>query len=158
VTAGSATGALAREVDWGETPLGPPSTWPTALRVAVEMCFTTRFPVLVTWGPELTMIYNDGYRDMLGSEKHPGAMGAPLAEVWKEVWDDLLPSVERVMLHGEPTWTVDQHLLARRSGYDEDAYFTYSTWSAGCSTSRPRPPPRSWSAGACGCSATCPPG
>lgn len=126
VTAGSATGALAREVDWGETPLGPPSTWPTALRVAVEMCFTTRFPVLVTWGPELTMIYNDGYRDMLGSEKHPGAMGAPLAEVWKEVWDDLLPSVERVMLHGEPTWTVDQHLLARRSGYDEDAYFTYS--------------------------------
>lgn len=126
VTAGSATGALAREVDWAATPLGVPGTWPTALRLTVEMCFSTRFPVLVTWGPELTMIYNDGYREMLGSEKHPGAMGAPLAEVWKEVWDDLLPSVEAVMVRGEPTWEIDRHLVTNRSGYDEDVYFTYS--------------------------------
>ncbi|MCG7287919.1 SpoIIE family protein phosphatase [Cellulomonas sp. ACRRI] len=126
VTAGSATGALAREVDWAATPLGVPSTWPTALRLTVEMCFSTRFPVLVTWGPELTMIYNDGYREMLGSEKHPGAMGSPLAEVWKEVWDDLLPSVEAVMVRGEPTWEVDRHLVTNRSGYDEDVYFTFS--------------------------------
>jgi hypothetical protein len=126
VTAGSATGALAREVDWAATPLGVPSTWPTALRLTVEMCFSTRFPVLVTWGPELTMIYNDGYREMLGSEKHPGAMGAPLAEVWKEIWDDLVPSVESVMVRGEPTWEVDRHLVTNRSGYDEDVYFTYS--------------------------------
>ena len=126
VTAGSATGALAREVDWASTPLGVPSTWPTALRLTVEMCFSTRFPVLVTWGPELTMIYNDGYREMLGSDKHPGAMGAPFAEVWKEIWDDLQPSVEAVLVRGEPTWIVDQHLVMRRSGYDEDTYFTYS--------------------------------
>ncbi|WP_431837467.1 PP2C family protein-serine/threonine phosphatase [Cellulomonas sp. Y8] len=126
VTAGSATGALAREVDWAATPLGVPSTWPTALRVTVEMCFNTRFPVLVAWGPELTMIYNDGYRDCLGSDKHPAAMGAPVAEVWKEIWDDLVPSIERVMVHGQPTWAVDQHLLMHRSGYDEDTYFTYS--------------------------------
>ena len=51
VTAGSATGLLAREVDWAATPLGVPSTWPTALRLTVEMCFSTRFPVLVTWAP-----------------------------------------------------------------------------------------------------------
>ncbi|MBW0253551.1 SpoIIE family protein phosphatase [Cellulomonas sp. PS-H5] len=126
ITAGSATGLVAREVDWAATPLGVPSTWPAALRLTVEMCFNTRFPVLVTWGPELTMIYNDGYREMLGSDKHPGAMGSPLAEVWKEIWDDLLPSVEAVMVRGEPTWTVDQHLVMHRSGYDEDTYFTYS--------------------------------
>jgi len=126
VTAGSATGLLAREVDWAATPLGVPSTWPTALRLTVEMCFSTRFPVLVTWGPDLTMIYNDGYREMLGSDKHPGAMGAPLAEVWKEIWDDLRPSVDAVMQRGEPTWEVDRHLVTNRSGYDEDVYFTYS--------------------------------
>ena len=126
VTAGSVTGLLAREVDWAATPLGVPSTWPTALRLTVEMCFSTRFPVLVTWGPDLTMIYNDGYREMLGSDKHPGAMGAPLAEVWKEIWDDLRPSVDAVMQRGEPTWEVDRHLVTNRSGYDEDVYFTYS--------------------------------
>lgn len=126
VTAGSATGALAREVDWAATPLGVPSTWPTALRVSVETCFATRFPVLVAWGPELTMIYNDGYRDCLGSDKHPSAMGAPIADVWKEIWDDIAPSIEQVMVRGEPTWVVDQYLAMRRSGYDEETYFTYS--------------------------------
>ncbi|QZN84642.1 SpoIIE family protein phosphatase [Cellulomonas sp. C5510] len=126
VTAGSTCGLLARDVDWEATPLGPPGTWPTSLRVAVEMCFATRFPVLVAWGPQLTMIYNDGYREMLGSDKHPSAMGSPVAEVWKEIWEDLEESVERVMVHGEPTWVVDQHLVMHRSGYDEDAYFTYS--------------------------------
>ncbi|VTR76725.1 SpoIIE family protein phosphatase [Cellulomonas hominis] len=126
VTEGTECGALARETDWAATPIGPPSTWPPALRVVVELCFTTRFPVLVTWGPDLTMIYNDGYRDMLGSDKHPGAMGAAFAEVWKEIWDDLAPSVDRVLQDGEPTWSVDQHLVMNRSGYDEDTYFTYS--------------------------------
>ncbi|RMI04872.1 PP2C family protein-serine/threonine phosphatase [Cellulomonas triticagri] len=126
VTAGSVAGEEARAVDWGGTPLGPPSTWPTALRVTVEMCFTTRFPVLVTWGPELTMIYNDGYREMLGSEKHAVAMGAPFQEVWSEIWADLAPSVEQVMVCGEPTWSVDQRLLMNRSGYDEETFFTYS--------------------------------
>lgn len=126
ITAGSAAGAVAREVDWAATPLGVPGTWPASLRVIVEMCFTTRFPVLVTWGPELTMIYNDGYRDQLGSDKHPAAMGAPLAEVWKEIWDDLVPFVEQVVVRGEPTWEVDRHLVVNRSGYDEDTYFTFS--------------------------------
>jgi hypothetical protein len=126
VTAGSAAGAVAREVDWAATPLGVPGSWPASLRVIVEMCFTTRFPVLVTWGPELTMIYNDGYRDQLGSDKHPAAMGAPLAEVWKEIWDDLVPFVDQVVVRGEPTWEIDRHLVMNRSGYDEDTYFTFS--------------------------------
>jgi PAS domain-containing protein len=126
ITAGSAAGEDARAVDWAATPLGTPSTWPTALRVTVEMCFTTRFPVLVTWGPELTMVYNDGYREMLGTEKHARAMGAPFAELWQEIWPDLQPSVDQVMRRGEPTWVVDQRLLMHRSGYEEETYFTYS--------------------------------
>jgi hypothetical protein len=126
VTAGTDVGAVARAVDWASTPLGPPSTWPTALRVVVETCFSTRFPMLVTWGPELTMIYNDGYREMLGTQKHPGAMGSPLAEVWSEVWPDLLPAVQQVMERGEPTWSVDAPLVMHRSGYDEETWFTFS--------------------------------
>ncbi len=126
VTAGSSTGELARTVDWAATPIGPPSTWPSSLRALVETCFSTRFPVLVTWGPALTMIYNDGYRDMLGSDKHPGAMGAPLAAVWAEVWDDIGPSVAHVLESGEPTWVEDQFLVMERSGFVEETYFTYS--------------------------------
>ncbi|NTW42554.1 MAG: hypothetical protein HGA44_22230, partial [Cellulomonadaceae bacterium] len=90
-TAGTEAGALAREVDWAATPLGHPDTWPTTLRICVEMCFSTRFPVLVTWGPQYTQIYNDAYRPMLGSTKHLGAMGASARDVWREVWGQLGP-------------------------------------------------------------------
>ncbi|WP_309135490.1 SpoIIE family protein phosphatase [Cellulomonas sp.] len=125
-TARDAMGEVVRATDWTATPLGAPSTWPAALRSAVEMCLSTRFPVLVTWGPGLTMLYNDGYREILGSRKHPAAMGAPLRQVWPEVWDDIAPLVREVMEHGRPTWVADQRLVMHRSGYDEETFFTYS--------------------------------
>ncbi|WP_435737450.1 SpoIIE family protein phosphatase [Cellulosimicrobium sp. PMB13] len=125
-TATTSTGALAGQVDWSATPLGRPSTWPHGLRAAFVLCFSTRFPVMFTWGPELTMIYNDGYREMLGSEKHPAAMGAPARQVWDEIWDDIGPLFARVLESGQPTWTVDEKLFMERSGYVEETYFTFS--------------------------------
>lgn len=125
-TTGGETGALAQGVDWAATPLGPSETWPEGLRAAVGICFGTRFPVMVAWGPELTMIYNDGYRAMLGAYKHPAAMAAPAAQVWAEVWPDVGPSFDQVLTTGESTWAVDQPLLMERSGFLEETWFTYS--------------------------------
>ncbi|WP_251152674.1 SpoIIE family protein phosphatase [Cellulosimicrobium sp. Marseille-Q4280] len=125
-TATTSTGSLAGEVDWSATPLGRPSTWPHGLRAAFVLCFSTRFPVMLTWGPELTMIYNDGYREMLGRDKHPAAMGAPARAVWGEIWDDIGPLFDQVLASGRPTWTVDAKLLMERSGYVEETYFTFS--------------------------------
>ena len=125
-TAGSAVAQEARDVSWERTPLGPPSGWPAALRHAVALCYSTRFPTAVVWGPELTLIYNDGYRGMLGTDKHPGALGAPVAAVWEEIWDDIGPLFERVLKTGEATWSRDLPLLMDRSGYLEETYFTFS--------------------------------
>ncbi|MFI2104980.1 SpoIIE family protein phosphatase [Isoptericola sp. NPDC019693] len=125
-TARSAVGREARSVAWERTPLGPPDEWPVALRHAVRLCFSTRFPVMLVWGPELTLIYNDGYRAMLGTDKHPGALGAPAAAVWGEIWHDIGPLFERVLATGEPTWSRDLLLTMRRSGFDEETYFTFS--------------------------------
>ncbi|MBD8078552.1 SpoIIE family protein phosphatase [Cellulosimicrobium arenosum] len=126
VTATTSTGAVAAQVDWAATPLGPPEAWPQALRTAVELCFSTRFPVMIAWGPELVMIYNDGYRTMLGTEKHPAAMGSPARELWQEIWDDVGPLFAAVEETGTPTWTVDQPLYMERSGFREETYFTFS--------------------------------
>ena len=49
---------------------GPLGTWPVHLRVAAALCLRSRFPMVLTWGPELVMIYNDAYRELLG-DKHP---------------------------------------------------------------------------------------
>jgi hypothetical protein len=123
---GSGCAAAARAVDWASTPLGEPVGWPAALRRAVEICFSTRFAVLVTWGPQLTMIYNDGYREMLGSDLHPRAMGASAPQLWGEIWHDIGPLFAHVMETGEPTWDVDMLLWMSRSGFLEETRFTFS--------------------------------
>ncbi|GAA2222886.1 hypothetical protein GCM10010413_14790 [Promicromonospora sukumoe] len=125
-TAPSAIGREAREVAWDATPLGPPDTWPESLRHAVRLCFSTRFPVMMVWGPDLTLIYNDGYREMLGTDKHPGALGGPARVVWAEIWDDIGPLFDAVLTTGQPTLSRDLLLLMNRSGYDEETYFTFS--------------------------------
>ena len=125
-TKNSVMGMAARELAWDQTPLGRPSTWHPALRQAVQLCFSTTFPVMIAWGPEHTMIYNDGYRDMLGTDKRLNAMGRPSKEVWAEVWDyvgGLFAEVERT---GQSTGAVDQMLVMNRSGFDEETSFTFS--------------------------------
>lgn len=117
---------LARTVAWDATPIGPPAAWPPALRSAVEMCLSTRFPVVVTWGPALTMIYNDGYREMLGADLHPGALGASFPQVWAGVWDDIGPLIDHALVDGEPTWVENQRLTITRNGFAEETFFTYS--------------------------------
>ncbi|SKC76634.1 SpoIIE family protein phosphatase [Krasilnikoviella flava] len=125
-TARSAVGREARSVAWEATPLGRPDAWPVSLRHAVRLCFSTRFPVMMVWGPDLTLIYNDGYRDMLGTHKHPAALGAPAPVVWREIWHDVGPLFEHVLETGEPTWSEDLALLMNRSSFDEETYFTFS--------------------------------
>lgn len=125
-TAHSDVGRQAREVAWDATPLGPPSTWPETLRHAVRLCFSTRFPIMLVWGPELTLVYNDGYRDLLGTTKQQGALGAPARTVWKEIWDDVGPLFEQVMTTRQALWSRDMRLLVNRSGFDEETYFTFS--------------------------------
>jgi len=116
---------LARAVDWASNPLGDPATWPSELRAAVTLCFSTRFPVMVAWGDERTLLYNDGYREMLGSDKHPAAFAAPFAQVWAEIWDELAGLYDEVMT-GHAVWYVDKPFVMHRSGYDEETTFTFS--------------------------------
>jgi hypothetical protein len=123
---GTEMGERVRAFDWASTPLGPMHGWPEALRTAVTMCLSTRFPVLVTWGPDLIKIYNDAYRPLLGSEKHPRALGAPTREVWSEIWDRIGPLFDQVLTTGQPTWDEDQPLFVDRNGFLEEAWFTWS--------------------------------
>ena len=67
-----------RALDWASTPLGPTETWSPALLAAVSIGLDCAFPILVWWGPELVMLYNDEYASMLGPSKHPRALGQPV--------------------------------------------------------------------------------
>lgn len=73
-------------VDWARTPLGPMSTWSTALLSLLGQCLASPFPVLFAWGPELTQLYNLPYSVNIG-QKHPANLGKAYRDAWPEMWD-----------------------------------------------------------------------
>jgi PAS domain S-box-containing protein len=114
-----------REMDWSRTPLGPIDNWPETLRVAMDLCLNSPFPMHVWWGPELIYIYNDAHIPVLG-KRHPAALGRSATDVWAEIWSLLAPQVEAVMLRGESTWNERSYVVVERNGFREDAWFTWS--------------------------------
>jgi signal transduction histidine kinase/serine phosphatase RsbU (regulator of sigma subunit)/DNA-binding response OmpR family regulator len=113
-------------VKWAETSVGPPATWSRSLRTVLRLLLDSRFAMWLGWGPELTFFYNDTYRrDTLGL-KHPWALGAPAAEVWAEVWDDVAERVTTVVEQGQATWDEALLLFLERNGYLEETYHTFS--------------------------------
>ena len=125
VAAGGELGRLTRAFDWSSTPLGPISKWPQSLQSALSICLSSRFPIVMYWGPELTVLYNDAYSQILG-HKHPSALGRPCRVVWAEIWDTIGPMLEQVVATGIATWSDDLELRLERSGEPEETYFSFS--------------------------------
>jgi hypothetical protein len=82
LSGGGEMGTRLRAHDWMSTPLGEPQFWPRSLRTAVRIMLTSRQPIWIGWGDELTYLYNDPYKSIIGG-KHPWALGRPTAEVWR---------------------------------------------------------------------------
>jgi len=122
--ANTESGPSTRSPDWSATPLGPRATWPAALTAIHAMMMASPFAMCAGWGPQLTLIYNDAYAEFL-ADRHPAALGCPIAEVWHDVWADIHPLVERAMA-GEPVRHTDMHLVMTRKGHAEDTYWTFA--------------------------------
>jgi signal transduction histidine kinase/DNA-binding response OmpR family regulator len=112
---------------WSATPLGPIETWSGGLRTSLSICLQSRFPIVIFWGPELRLLYNDAYAPALGA-KHPDALGRPGLgpEGWAELADVIEPMLRGVLERGEASWSEDGLLLVQRNGFAEEAYFTFS--------------------------------
>jgi signal transduction histidine kinase/DNA-binding response OmpR family regulator len=114
------------QLDWSATALGPPETWPALLRLLVDLCLDSEFPVQISWGPDLLVLYNDAYIPLLGAEKHPWALGRPAGEVGPHLWPASEQHLREVMQTGRAYHSEDQRLIINRHGYPEEAYFTFS--------------------------------
>ncbi len=125
LSGGGELGACMRSLDWSKTLLGPVGQWPQSLQTSVSICLNSRFAILIWWGPDLVMLYNDAYRDIIAG-KHPAALGHPGRECWPEVWHIIGPMLEGVLRRGEATRSDDLLLLLERHGYAEECYFTFS--------------------------------
>jgi PAS domain S-box-containing protein len=122
---GGEMGALTRAHDWSATPIGEPDTWPQSLRTAVRILLNTNHPMFIWWGPELIQFYNDAYRQTMGPERHPSALGQRGRDCWAEIWPIIGAQIEQVMSGGGATWHENQLIPVTRYGRLEQVWWTY---------------------------------
>ncbi|PYE50962.1 sensor histidine kinase [Deinococcus yavapaiensis] len=116
-----------RHHDWASTPLGPPSTWPDPLRTYIQMMLASKHPMYLAWTHDLIALYNDAYRPILGTDKHPHALGARTADIFgQDGYPGLKPVFDAAIERGESA-AFENHLVPLvRHGYMEECYFDVS--------------------------------
>ena len=121
-------GAVFRGFDWAATPLGALGTWPQSLRTAISILLNARHPMYIAWGPGLLLLYNDGYREILGAKSADPrqVLGKPFDEVWSEVWHLVGPMLTATM-EGQTFWFEDQEFTLTRNGFAEQVFASFST-------------------------------
>lgn len=117
---GGETGALIRAFEWSLTSLGPKASWPQSLKTALDIVLQSPVPMVMLWGPDGIMLYNDAYSVFAGG-RHPRALGAPVLEGWHEV-ADFNRKVMEAGFRGETLSFQDQHLVLHRNGAPEDVW------------------------------------
>jgi PAS domain S-box-containing protein len=117
---GGATGALIRKYNWASTPLGPIDTWPQSLKTATGLVVHSSVPIVMLWGDDGIMIYNDAYAVFAGG-RHPQLLGSKVREGWPEV-ADFNDNVMKVGLAGGTLAYKDQQLTLYRNGVPEPVW------------------------------------
>ncbi len=117
---------LIRAFDWSATPLGPIATWSQALKTACGLLVASPIPMVMLWGPEGVMIYNDAYSVFAGG-RHPDLLGCNVREGWPEV-ADFNDNVMKVGLAGGTLAYRDQQLTLYRHGWPEQVWMDLDYW------------------------------
>ena len=111
---------LIRRFDWSSTPLGSIADWPQSLRTATGLLIRSPVPIVMLWGEDGVMIYNDAYSVFAGG-RHPRLLGSRVREGWPEV-ADFNDNVMKVGLAGGTLAYKDQELTLHRSGKPEQVW------------------------------------
>lgn len=113
-------GRLIRSRDWASTTLGPVCEWPGCLKTATSLLLQSPVPIVMLWGEQGVMIYNDAYSVFAG-KRHPHLLGSDVREGWAEV-ADFNDNVMKVGLAGGTLAYRDQELTLYRRGFPEQVW------------------------------------
>ncbi len=114
------------EYDWKNSPLGPIEKWPTSLKTCVGIILNSPYPMWIGWGPEVILLYNDAYIELIGASKHAWALGKPAALVWYEIWDVCGPLAEKVIRTSESIFAHELQLFLDRGDFLEETYYSFA--------------------------------
>lgn len=116
-------GELARRItafDWASTPIGPIEIWPASLRQTISLMLPSPVPLVLLWGEQGVMIYNDAYSTFAG-QRDGRLLGSNVREGWDEV-ADFNDNVMRVGLAGRTLSYRDKELTLYRDGRPEQVW------------------------------------
>jgi PAS domain S-box-containing protein len=119
-TASGDLAGLIRQFDWTRTSLGPLESWPQSLKTVTETLLRSPVPIVLLWGEDGVMIYNDAYSGFAGG-RHPRLLGSKVREGWPEV-ADFNDNVMKVGLGGGTLAYKDQELTLHRHGHPEQVW------------------------------------
>ncbi|QPC91781.1 PAS domain S-box protein [Mesorhizobium sp. INR15] len=121
LSGGGELGCLIARFDWAATSIGPIEVWPQSLKTAVSLILRSKVPIVMLWGDDGVMIYNDGYSHFAGG-RHPRLLGSKVREGWPEV-ADFNDNIMKVCLHGGGTLAYrEQVLTLNRTGRPEQVW------------------------------------
>ncbi len=112
-------GDMARRIaahDWSHS-LGPIESWPQSLKTTVGLMIHSPVALVLLWGPDGIMIYNNAYGVFAGN-RHPGLLGQKVLEGWPEA-ADLNSHVMAVCMAGGTLQYKDRELALNRRGKPE---------------------------------------
>ncbi|MES2353013.1 MAG: PAS domain-containing protein [Pseudomonadota bacterium] len=115
-------GTRIRTYDWSSTSLGPISTWPQNLKSTIDILLRFPVPVVMLWGTDGVVIYNDAYAAFVG-EPREKLFGYKLLENWPlnaDAW--LNAGVLKKGLKGESIAYRDQQYTRYRNGQAEQIW------------------------------------
>jgi PAS domain S-box-containing protein len=109
-----------RAYDWSRTELGAIEHWSASLRSAVQVMLASPLPMVMLWGRQGFMIYNDAYAEFSGG-RHPYLLGRAVELGWPEV-AEFNRHVLDVCLAGGTLSYRSKELVLLRDGKPEDVW------------------------------------
>lgn len=117
---GGQVAALIQQYPWERTALGSIADWSQPLKTATAIILRSPVPIVMLWGVEGFMIYNDAYSEFAGT-RHPTLLGSKVREGWPEV-AEFNDHVMQVGLAGGTLQYRDQELTLHRNGVPEQVW------------------------------------
>ncbi len=109
---GGMLGQRIAAADWSTTALGSIANWPHALRGAVSLILQARTPMVLLWGTDGVMFYNDAYAAVVGPQNQT-RMGCTAREAWGDN-HDFIDNVLKVGLAGDALQYRDHEVTITR--------------------------------------------
>ncbi|RFU44929.1 response regulator [Paraburkholderia sp. DHOC27] len=109
-----------RAFDWSPTELGPIVQWQQSLVAAVQFVLASPVPLVMLWGQQGYMVYNDAYAVFAGG-RHPYLLGSPVELGWPEVAAFNRHVMDTCLAGGTLSYR-DKELVLLRNGKPEDVW------------------------------------